>query len=124
MKIVQYYPRAVTGDGGMTGAVHRLTRSLDRAGAEAAIVYDAGRGNRDAAEGTGCVAVAHVGPENERVPRTKPLRDAFRGRDIVVVNSGFAPHNIAATMALSLNSEAAPAQSNLTVCDSSKVLCV
>jgi glycosyltransferase involved in cell wall biosynthesis len=97
MRVVQYYPRAVTGDGGMTGAVHRLTRSLDRAGAEAVIVYDAGRGNRDASEGSGFVAVPHLGPENQRVPRTKPLRDAFRGSDIVVVNSGFAPHNVVAS---------------------------
>jgi glycosyltransferase involved in cell wall biosynthesis len=97
LRVVQYYPRAVSGDGGMTGAVHRLTRSLDRAGAQAAIVFDPGRSKRDPPEGIDCIGVSHVGTENQRLPRTKALRDVFRGSDLVVVNSGFAPHNVAAT---------------------------
>ena len=80
LRVVQYYPRAVSGDGGMTGAVHRLTRSLDRAGAQAAIVFDPGRSKRDAPEGIDCIGVSHVGTANQRLPRTKALRDVWQAR--------------------------------------------
>ena len=42
MRIVHYYPRALVGDGGMTGAVRRLSGALSEAGAEAVIAYDDG----------------------------------------------------------------------------------
>ena len=93
VKIVQYYPRAVAGDGGMTGAVQRLSRSMHRAGADAVIAYDEGGAPAPPADGLTWLPVRHRGPKNQRVPDTAALADAFRGADIVVLNSGFAPHN-------------------------------
>ena len=96
MKIVQYYPRGVAGDGGMTGAVRRLAVSLHRAGAEAEIVYDAGSGPAPPIDGLTWLPVKHRGPKHQRVPDTKELASSLRGADVVVVNSGFAPHNVVA----------------------------
>jgi glycosyltransferase involved in cell wall biosynthesis len=94
MRILQYYPRTVAGDGGMTGAVKRLARSLDQAGAEAAIAYDEGSGRADPIEGVTWLPVKHYGPEHQRVPDSRSLATALEGSDIVVLNSGFAPHNV------------------------------
>jgi glycosyltransferase involved in cell wall biosynthesis len=96
MKIVQYYPRAVAGDGGMTGAIKRLARSLNLAGAEAAIVYDEATGTAEPIAGVSFLPVRHHGPANQRVPNSKSLTAALDGADVVVLNSGFAPHNVLA----------------------------
>ena len=96
MKIVQYYPRGVAGDGGMTGAVQRLAVSLHRAGAETAIVYDEGSGQAPPVDGFTWLSVPHRGPKNQRVPDTRALATALRGADVVVLNSGFTPHNVVA----------------------------
>ena len=98
LRVVQYYPRAVSGDGGMTGAVHRLHAVVGSAPVprrrSCSIPVD-----RSAIRPRASTAslFSHVGTENQRLPRTKALRDAFRGSDLVVVHSGFAPHNVAAT---------------------------
>ena len=39
----------------------------------------------DVPEGIDCIGVSHVGTENQRLPRTKALRDVFRGSDLVVL---------------------------------------
>jgi glycosyltransferase involved in cell wall biosynthesis len=96
MRIVQYYPRAAVGDGGMTGAVRRLAEALIEAGASAAIAYDDVAPPPPTSNGTAWRPVRHRGPASQRVPDGSALRDAFHAADIVVLNSGFAPHNAAA----------------------------
>jgi glycosyltransferase involved in cell wall biosynthesis len=96
MKVVQYYPRAVAGDGGMTGAVQRLAVSLHEAGAEAVIAYDDAGGTTEPLDGVTLIGVRHRGPKHQRVPDTKALATAVRGADVVVLNSGFTPHNVVA----------------------------
>jgi glycosyltransferase involved in cell wall biosynthesis len=96
LKIVQYYPRAVAGDGGMTGAVQRLSRSLQAAGADAVIAYDQADSKAPPVDGVTWRAVRHHGPKHQRLPDSKRLAEALRGADLVVLNSGFTPHNVAA----------------------------
>jgi glycosyltransferase involved in cell wall biosynthesis len=96
MRIVQYYPRAVVGDGGMTGAVQRLARSLQDAGAESAIAYDDTSGQAAPADGPTWHPVRHRGPKQLRVPDSKDLGEALHGADLVVLNSGFTMHNVVA----------------------------
>ena len=96
MKIVQYYPRAVAGDGGMTGAVQLLSRAMQRAGAEAAIAYDDPGAPAPPVDGVTWLPVRHHGTRTQRLPDTKQLAEALRGADLVVLNSGFTPHNIVA----------------------------
>ncbi len=93
MRIVQYYPRAAIGDGGMTGAVKRLAKALTEAGADAAIAYDDLAPPPPVRNGTSWLPVRHHGPATQRIARERDLREAFRGADMVVLNSGFAPHN-------------------------------
>ena len=96
MRIVQYYPRAVAGDGGMTGAVQRLSLSMQRAGADAVIAYDEGSGQSQPVDGLTWRSVRHRGPKHQRLPDGKALAEALRDADLVVMNSGFTPHNVAA----------------------------
>jgi glycosyltransferase involved in cell wall biosynthesis len=96
VRIVQYYPRAVAGDGGMTGAVQRLSLSMQRAGADAVIAYDEGGGGTHAADGLVWRPVKHRGPSTQRLPVGASLAEALRDADLVVLNSGFTPHNVAA----------------------------
>jgi glycosyltransferase involved in cell wall biosynthesis len=96
MRIVQYYPRAVVGDGGVTGAVHRLARSMQQAGADAVIAYDAATDQAPPVDGLTWHPVRHRGPKHQRVPESKGLAEALRGADLVVLNSGFTLHNVAA----------------------------
>jgi glycosyltransferase involved in cell wall biosynthesis len=94
MRVVHYYPRALVGDGGMTGAVRRLSNALHRAGAEAVIVYD--EGPEPPQEGPiRWVPVRHVGL-GQRLPNRTALADAIAGADLVVLNSAWAPHNAVA----------------------------
>ena len=91
MRIVHYYPRALVGDGGMTGAVRRLSNALDHAGAEAVIAYD--EGPEPPQEGAiRWVPVRHVGV-SQRFPVRAALATAIDGADLVVFNSAWAPHN-------------------------------
>jgi glycosyltransferase involved in cell wall biosynthesis len=94
MRIVHYYPRALVGDGGMTGAVRRLSQALHRAGADAVIAYDEGPVPPSASEVT-WVPVRHVGMR-QRLPVPSRLEAALRGADLVVLNSAWAPHNAVA----------------------------
>lgn len=95
MRIVHYYPRALVGDGGMTGAVRRLSHALSEAGAEAVIAYD--EGPEPPSDGrVRWVPVHHVGPSRERFPVPSSLEPALRGADLVVLNSAWAAHNVVA----------------------------
>ena len=95
MRIVHYYPRALIGDGGMTGAVRRLSGALSKGGAEAVIAYDEGP-PPPADDGVRWVPVRHVGPSRERLPVPSQLEPALRGADLVVLNSAWAAHNVVA----------------------------
>lgn len=96
MRIVQYYPRALSGDGGMTGAVTRLARALKEEGAQSRIIYD-GEGARPALDDSvEWVGVSHIGPSGQRLPRRHALAAALRDADVVVVHSAWAPHNVVA----------------------------
>jgi glycosyltransferase involved in cell wall biosynthesis len=91
MRIVHYYPRALVGDGGMTGAVRRLSNALHRAGAEPVIAFD--EGPEPPQEGAiRWVPVRHVGV-SQRFPDRGELAAAIDGADLVVLNSAWAPHN-------------------------------
>ncbi len=96
MRIVQYYPRAVVGDGGMTRAVRLLARSMQRAGAECVIAYEKGSRLAPSDDGMTWRPVRHRGPKHQRVPDGKELGEALRGADLVVLHSGFTLHNVVA----------------------------
>ena len=99
MRILQYYPRAIAGDGGMTTAVRQLARSLDRAGAQASIAFDAASGRAPDVPGINWLPIRHHGPRNQRIPDARSFAGAVRGSDVIVLNSGFAPHNVVAARA-------------------------
>jgi hypothetical protein len=80
----------------MTGAVQRLSRSLQAAGADAVIAYDQADSKSPPVDGVTWRAVRHHGPKHQRLPDSKRLAEALRGADLVVLNSGFTPHNVAA----------------------------
>jgi glycosyltransferase involved in cell wall biosynthesis len=93
MRIVRYYPRALTGDGGMTTAVRHWSRGFVRAGADAAIVFD--RGELHATDdGVQWIRAQHRG----RGPFLYPvgLDEVLRKGDVLVLHSAWAYHNIQA----------------------------
>ncbi len=93
MRIVRYYPRAATGDGGMTAAIACWSQLAASAGADVTIAFDRG----EAPPVTGhvrWVPVRHLGPRRVRLP--VGLEDTLRGADLLVLHSGWAPHNTTA----------------------------
>jgi glycosyltransferase involved in cell wall biosynthesis len=95
MRIVHYYPRALIGDGGMTGAVRHLSVALSEAGADAVIAYDEGP-QPPSGGPVRWAPVRHIGPSRERLPLPAQLEPALRGADLVVLNSAWVAHNVVA----------------------------
>jgi glycosyltransferase involved in cell wall biosynthesis len=93
MRIVFYYPRAVVGDGGMTGAVRRLAHELALSGLEVSMVYAVGdAGGRDPV--VAWEKVDHVGVWRARAP--VKLGQVFEGHDLAIFHSAWVVHNVVA----------------------------
>ncbi len=93
MRILQYHPRALIGDGGITNSVRRLSDSMAAAGAKPAIVY--ARSSRQPPPGpVDWIPVRHrrLGPLQIPVD----LARALHGADILVLNSAWTAHNVRA----------------------------
>ena len=93
MRIVRYYPRALTGDGGMTNAVRQWSSYAARAGAEVTMAFDRGVPPAEP-NGVRWLAVRHEGPDALRVPCD--LEQALDGADVLVLHSAWALHNVRA----------------------------
>jgi glycosyltransferase involved in cell wall biosynthesis len=93
MRIVFYYPRAVVGDGGMTGAVRRLAHGLATSGLEVSIAFGEGD-SRDRDPAVVWEQIDHVGVRRARVPLK--LREVFEGADLAIFHSAWVVHNVAA----------------------------
>lgn len=95
MRIVRYYPRAASGDGGITGANRRWSRGLARAGAQVVIAYHDGvEPAGEPAPGIEWRRVRHAGPEALKIPLD--LSDVLRGADLLVLHSAWTMHNVRA----------------------------
>ena len=92
-RIVRYYPRAVVGDGGMTGAVRRWSQGLVHAGAEVVVAFDEGTAPVSS-EGVNWLKVRHEGPAGLRTPIG--LKEVLRGADLLVLHAGWTLHNLRA----------------------------
>jgi len=91
MKIVRYYPRALSGDGGMTNAVRRSAAAAAAAGADVTVAYDAGTGVVPAADDVHWVPVRHAGVGPLRMPLA--MNRALAAADVLVLHSAWSPHN-------------------------------
>jgi glycosyltransferase involved in cell wall biosynthesis len=99
MRIVRYYPRALIGDGGMTGAVRRWAGATVRAGAQVLVAYDGGHppGN----DGVEWRPLRHTKRGALHFPIG--LDEVLEGADLLVLHSGWTWHNArAAAMARSM----------------------
>jgi glycosyltransferase involved in cell wall biosynthesis len=96
VKIVRYYPRALVGDGGMTGAVRRWSQSFVNHGAEVTIAFDEGS-DIPQAGGVNYVSVRHAGRPGLKIP--VGLEDVLRGSDLMILHSGWTLHNLRAAAA-------------------------
>lgn len=90
MRIVRYHPRAVLGDGGITGSVRRWSAAFARLGVDAVIAYDGGT-PPPPDPGVRWIDVRHAGPEGWRVPLD--LERALDGADLLVLHSAWTLHN-------------------------------
>ena len=93
MRIVRYYPRALTGDGGMTTAVRHWARGFVRAGTDAAIVFDQGEAQATD-DGVQWIRARHRGHGAFLYP--VGLEEVLRDGDVLVLHSAWAYHNIVA----------------------------
>ena len=92
MKIIRYYPRAFSGDGGMTNAVRHWSEGFVRAGAEVVIAYEDGEvPDSWASNKVDCRRLRHIGPSRCRI--APDLEDAIKDADVLVLHSAWAPHN-------------------------------
>lgn len=97
MRIVQYHPRALVGDGGVSTSVRRLSAAMVRAGADVVIAHQSGDVGPDFAHDAGdagWVPVRHLGWRAMGVPIR--LEDALPGADILILNSAWTAHNVRA----------------------------
>jgi glycosyltransferase involved in cell wall biosynthesis len=92
VRIVLYYPRALTGNGGMTTAVRKLARGLASAGAEVVVACDGGRPT--ATDGIHWKVLRHVGPLAFRAPIG--LASVLKNADLLVLHSAWVLHNVRA----------------------------
>jgi glycosyltransferase involved in cell wall biosynthesis len=92
MRIVRYYPRACTGDGGMTMALRHWSETAATMGAEVVVAFDGGRPPESTA--VEWLPVRHRGPAGLRLP--VGLDSVLRGSDLLVVQSAWAGHNLRA----------------------------
>ena len=90
MRIVQYHPRAMVGDGGITNSVRRLSAAMRDHGADPIIVYD----EPDTPPDEMWVGLRHRGPRGLRVP--VGLASALESADVLVCNSAWTLHNAVA----------------------------
>jgi glycosyltransferase involved in cell wall biosynthesis len=93
MRIVRYYPRAVSGDGGMTTAIRHWSRGFVRAGTPAAIVFDDGP-TPVTDDGVEWIHARHHGASPLRYP--VDLEAFLRPGDVLVLHSAWAFHNVRA----------------------------
>lgn len=93
LRIVQYHPRVLAGDGGITNSVRRLSAAMAALGAEPTVVYDAADGH-SRQPAVRWVPVRHTGPQRMRVP--VGLEDVLEGADLLVCNSAWTLHNAVA----------------------------
>jgi glycosyltransferase involved in cell wall biosynthesis len=93
MRVLQYHPRALVGDGGITRSVRRLSGALAQLGAEPVIAYDAATGPPE----TGPVTWLPV-PHRGRGMLRRPvgLTQLLDGADLCVINSAWTGQNAAA----------------------------
>ena len=91
LRVVRYYPRAATGDGGMTHAVRRWSESTAETGWLATIAHDGGVPPLEASD-VDWVDLPHVGPTYARVPRR--LNGLLRQGDVLVLHSGWTVGNL------------------------------
>lgn len=91
MRIVQYHPRAGSGDGGITNSVRRLAEAMARRGASPIIVAGADSSAPDL-RGVEWRAIRHrrVGRLWWPIGTAEAIRDA----DLVILNSGWTLHNV------------------------------
>jgi glycosyltransferase involved in cell wall biosynthesis len=91
MRFVQYHPRALVGDGGVSNSVRSLSAALVREGADAAIAYDGRDGPPPREDPVTWIPVEHRGRPPFRVPTE--LSGAIADADLLVLNSAWTAHN-------------------------------
>lgn len=94
MHVAQYHPRAASGDGGITNSVRRLASSFARQGATAIVICDT-----DTDEVPGVANVEWRRTRHRRVHGVRlpsDLTGALLGADVVILNSAWTAHNVAA----------------------------
>lgn len=94
MRILRYYPRAFSGDGGITNSVRRHAEASVRAGATVSVAVDEPRVPSGADGGFSWLAVRHEGPAGLRWP--VGLAEHLRDVDLLVLHSAWTLHNIRA----------------------------
>jgi glycosyltransferase involved in cell wall biosynthesis len=94
LRIVRYYPRAATGDGGMTGAVLRWSNAVTELGSTVTIVHDGGLAPAGGNGPVRWVDLSHRGTWRTRIP--VGLGGALRDADVLVLHSGWTAHGIRA----------------------------
>jgi glycosyltransferase involved in cell wall biosynthesis len=96
VRIAQYYPRALRGDGGMTGAIHRLSQTMNAFGAETKIICDSGPQPTPTDDGVSWRPIRHHRLAGRAFPDSDHLALALQGSDVLILNSAWTLHNIAA----------------------------
>jgi len=93
LKLAHYYPRAWIGDGGCSSAVRGWASALAETGADVTVVCD-GNGAPPTTADVRWLATQHRGWGRMRAPID--LERFLKGRDVLVLHSGWAYHNVRA----------------------------
>jgi hypothetical protein len=93
---MRYHPRAVVGDGGMTGAIRRWSAALTDAGARVTIGYDDGERPPQSGD-VRWRRIDHRSMRGYRLPLG--MERALEDVDLLVLHSGWTLHNVRAAAA-------------------------
>lgn len=80
----------------MTLAIHRLSQSMHACGAETRIICDAGSKPTPAGDGVSWRSIQHRRIAGRAFPDSGQLAQALRGSDVLILNSAWTLHNVAA----------------------------
>lgn len=94
LRIVQYHPRALVGDGGITNSVRHLSAAMAQLGAHPVIACDDEIGGAAAQLPVPWLGIRHTGPRGVRIPFG--LERVLSKADVLVCNSAWTAHNVAA----------------------------
>jgi len=95
-RIVHYYPRAASGDGGVTNAMWAWAEAQAEFGLNVAVLHMEEPTRRPIPDSISSIGMPHIVGPSKRTLRPKRLEDHLTSDDVLILHSGWLLHNLVA----------------------------